>query len=56
MIAGLGVEPVVSQGEEVPRKHMIVQGDFARDSVYFSVFDSDWPEVRERLTLLRKRS
>jgi hypothetical protein len=35
---------------------MIVQGNFARDSVYFSVIDSDWPEVRERLTLLRERA
>lgn len=42
--------------EGVLRKHMVVQGDFARDSVYFSVIDSDWPEVKERLTLLRDRS
>jgi hypothetical protein len=34
---------------------MIVQSNFVRDSVYFSVIDSDWPEVKERLTLLRER-
>lgn len=38
------------------RKHMIVQGDYPRDSVYFSVIDSDWPQVRQRLALLRERS
>ena len=42
--------------EGVLRNHMIVQGDYVRDSVYFSIIDSDWPTVRERLTLLRARS
>jgi hypothetical protein len=27
-----------------------------RDSVFFSVIDSDWLGVKERLTLLRDRS
>jgi len=42
--------------EGVLRNHMIVQGDFVRDSVYFSVIDRDWPEVKERLLLLGDRS
>ena len=50
------LERIGATREGVLRKHMIVQGNFARDSVYFSVIDSDWPEVRERLTLLRERS
>jgi RimJ/RimL family protein N-acetyltransferase len=50
------LERIGATREGVLRKHMIVQGNFARDSVYFSVIDSDWPEVRERLTLLRERA
>ena len=50
------LERIGATREGVLRKHMIVQGNFARDSVYFSVIDSDWPQVRERLTLLRERS
>ena len=50
------LERIGASREGVLRKHMIVQGNFARDSVYFSVIDSDWPEVRERLTLLRERA
>lgn len=41
--------------EGVLRNHMIVQGDYVRDSVYFSVIDRDWPQVRDRLRLLRER-
>jgi len=37
------------------RKHMIVQEDFSRDSVYFSVIDDEWPQVRERLQQLQQR-
>jgi RimJ/RimL family protein N-acetyltransferase len=50
------LERIGATREGVLRKHMIVQGNFARDSVYFSVIDSDWPKVRERLTLLRERA
>ena len=42
--------------EGVLRQHMIVQGDYRRDSVYFSVIDRDWPLVKERLQLLLSRS
>jgi RimJ/RimL family protein N-acetyltransferase len=31
------------------RKHMIGQGGRPRDSVYFSVIDSEWPAVRQAL-------
>ena len=41
--------------EGVLRNHMIVQGDYARDSVYFSVLDSEWLDVKERLETLRKQ-
>lgn len=32
--------------EGVLRKHMTVQGGFQRDSVMYSVIDSEWPRVR----------
>jgi N-acetyltransferase len=49
------LERIGATREGVMRNHMIVQSNFVRDSVYFSVIDSDWPEVKERLTLLRER-
>lgn len=42
--------------EGVLRKHMIVQGDHSRDSVYFSVIDDEWPQVKERLLSLADRA
>jgi N-acetyltransferase len=50
------LERIGATREGVLRNHMIVQGNYVRDSVYFSVIDSDWLEVKERLTLLRDRS
>lgn len=50
------LERIGATREGVLRKHMIVQGNFARDSVYFSVTDSDWPAVKKRPTLLRERA
>jgi RimJ/RimL family protein N-acetyltransferase len=41
--------------EGVLRQHMIVQGGHYRDSVYFSVIDREWPEVKERLEQLSSR-
>ncbi len=35
--------------EGVLRNHMIVQGGHYRDSVFFSVIDSEWPTVKARL-------
>lgn len=49
------LERIGAVREGVLRNHMIVQGDYVRDSVYFSVIDSEWPETRERLSLLLAR-
>ncbi len=40
--------------EGLLRKHMVVQRDFSRDSVYFSVIDTEWEEVKRRLALLQE--
>ncbi len=42
--------------EGVLRKHLIVQGDHSRDSVYFSVIDDEWPQVKERLLSLAEHA
>ena len=34
------------------RKHMVNDDGTARDSVYFSIIDTEWPAVRERLEAL----
>jgi RimJ/RimL family protein N-acetyltransferase len=38
-----------AQFEGVLRKHMIIPGVGQRDSAYYSVIDSEWPEVRANL-------
>jgi RimJ/RimL family protein N-acetyltransferase len=42
--------------EGVLRNHMIVQGDYVRDSVYFSVIAAEWPDVKARLQSLMDRA
>lgn len=49
------LERIGATREGVLRQHMIVQGGHYRDSVYFSVIDSEWPEVKGRLALLADR-
>jgi len=49
------LERIGATREGVLRNHMIVQKNFSRDSAYFSVIDREWPEVKERLLLLRER-
>lgn len=41
--------------EGVLRKHMLIHGE-PRDSVYFSIIDDEWPEVKELLTTKLDRS
>ncbi len=50
------LERIGATREGVLRNHMIVQGHYVRDSVFFSVTDAEWPRVKERLALLRERA
>ena len=50
------LERLGATNEGTLRQHMIVQGGYYRDSVFFSVIDKEWPEVKERLALLANRS
>jgi RimJ/RimL family protein N-acetyltransferase len=43
-LAGIGATE-----EGTMRNHMIVPGGRIRHSVYFSIIDSEWPEVKKRL-------
>ncbi len=43
------IERLGARKEGVLRKHMIVKNGFQRDSVIYSIIDSEWPEVKARL-------
>jgi N-acetyltransferase len=49
------LERIGASREGVLRNHMIVQGGFYRNSVYFSVIEKEWPAVKERLQGLLNR-
>lgn len=36
--------------EGVLRRHLMCRDGFIRDSIYFSILDSEWPDVKARLT------
>ncbi|MDA1275319.1 MAG: GNAT family protein [Verrucomicrobia bacterium] len=36
--------------EGILRKHIITESGRLRDTVYYSILDTEWPDVRERLT------
>ena len=49
------IERIGATREGILRQHMIVQDNYLRDSVYFSVLDSEWPRVKEHLGALVER-
>jgi len=49
------LERIGATREGVLRRHMIVQANYVRDSVYFSVVDEEWPAVKTRLEKLAAR-
>lgn len=46
------LERIGARREGVLRNHMILPDGYIRDSVYYSIITSEWPEVKE--TLLKK--
>lgn len=44
------IERIGAVREGVLRKHMKMQNDFIRDSVFYSIIATEWPGVKERLT------
>lgn len=49
------LERIGATEEGVLRKHMLMPDGEWRDSVYFSILDTEWPDVRERLRGLLER-
>ena len=49
------LERIGATQEGIFRKHMVMHTGKVRDSVYFSVVDSDWPGVKQRLESLMAR-
>ncbi|GAC1535995.1 MAG: GNAT family protein [Candidatus Velthaea sp.] len=44
-----GIEKLGAIREGVLRKHMVMPDGFARDTVYYSILDDEWPGVETRL-------
>ncbi len=49
------IERLGAVREGILRKHMIQWDGFIRDTVYYSIIDSEWPKVKGRLTRLLER-
>jgi len=49
------IERIGARREGVLRRHKLTRDGFIRDSVFFSVIDSEWPEVKRRLELMLRR-
>ncbi len=49
------IERIGAKREGVLRNHMILPGGIVRDSVYFSILDSEWPAVKKHLETLLAR-
>jgi N-acetyltransferase len=43
------IERLGAKFEGILRNHMLVRGGVVRDSAYYSVIDTEWPEVKVRL-------
>jgi len=50
-----GIERIGAQREGVLRNHMLLADGRRRDSVYYSILDSEWPVVRVHLEALLAR-
>lgn len=48
-ISQRAIERLGAQREGVLRKHMLVQDTYIRDTVMYSILDSEWPAVKARL-------
>jgi len=49
------LERIGAQKEGVLRNHMILPDGYIRDSVYYSIIQSEWPAVKARLEALLRR-
>lgn len=49
------IERIGAKREGILRNHMILPDGRFRDSVFFSILDSEWPDVRKRLEEMMER-
>lgn len=49
------MERIGAKKEGVLRNHMILQGGYFRHSVFYSILDSEWPEVKKNLEEMLKK-
>ncbi len=49
------IERLGAVREGVLRKHMVMWDGYVRDTVYYSILDSEWPQVKDRLKGLLNR-
>jgi RimJ/RimL family protein N-acetyltransferase len=49
------IERLGAVREGVLRKHMVMWDGYVRDTVYYSILDSEWPRVKARLESLLRR-
>ena len=43
------IERLGARFEGILRQHQLVRGGQVRDSAYYSILDTEWPEVKARL-------
>jgi RimJ/RimL family protein N-acetyltransferase len=49
------IERIGAKKEGILRNHMILQGGYFRHSVYYSVLDTEWPDVKKKLEEMMKK-
>ncbi|MGZ3461112.1 MAG: GNAT family N-acetyltransferase, partial [Archangium sp.] len=49
------IERLGARFEGILRHHMLVRGGVVRDTAYYSVIDTEWPEVKARLESMLAR-
>jgi len=49
------IERIGAKREGILRNHMILPSGQFRDSVFYSILDSEWPEVKKRLEVILAR-
>lgn len=49
------IERIGGRREGTLRSHMVLYSGYVRDTVYFSILEREWPEVREKLERLLAR-
>jgi RimJ/RimL family protein N-acetyltransferase len=49
------IERIGARKEGILRNHMILPDGYFRHSVFYSVLDTEWPEVKKNLEAMMKR-